>query len=241
MKKIYLTLLICSMATTLVAQNSHMVFASTKHDFGVFSEDDKPRSFAFTFTNEGTAPIVITRTESTCGCTVPAYSKQPVMPGKSGVVTVFFHPKGHPGVFNRAIYLHTNASDKAVKLSVSGTVTPTKDKFSSYPYNAGGLRLKRMNVDFKEIASGSKRVERIEIVNGTSSALRLSFSGCPAHISCRTEPEVLGVDQIGDLVITYMADSTIKQGTFLSDILLEGLSASVAPSARIINIRATVR
>ncbi len=57
-------------------------FDKTTHNFGTFSENNPVVSCTFTFTNVGDAPLVIHQAVASCGCTVPEYTQEPVMPGK---------------------------------------------------------------------------------------------------------------------------------------------------------------
>ena len=69
-------------------------FDNATWDFGRISETKGKVTHTFHFTNIHTSPIVIEEVVSTCGCAIPAYSKRPVMPGKTGAVTITFDPKG---------------------------------------------------------------------------------------------------------------------------------------------------
>ena len=58
-------------------------------DYGkVAKKSDGTRIFSFT--NIGTAPIVIKRIQSTCGCTVPEKPEAPIMPGAKGAIKVSY-------------------------------------------------------------------------------------------------------------------------------------------------------
>jgi Protein of unknown function (DUF1573). len=77
-------------------------FDATVWNFSHIREAEGKVSHTFHFTNVHTSPIVIEEVISTCGCTVPVYSKQPVRPGGTGTVTVTFDPKGRTGFFLKA-------------------------------------------------------------------------------------------------------------------------------------------
>ena len=47
----------------------------------------------FIFTNTGSEPLIIKNAKGSCACTVPNFSKKPVMPGKQGSIEVIFSPK----------------------------------------------------------------------------------------------------------------------------------------------------
>ena len=57
-----------------MAQKSNVAeikFDTTVHDFGTFSENESTQKCVFTFTNVGSAPLVINQAVGSCGCTIP--------------------------------------------------------------------------------------------------------------------------------------------------------------------------
>ena len=77
------------------------------HDFGNVTEGTKAK-YTFTFTNKGTEPVVITSATASCGCTVPSYSKEPVLVGKDGTITAIFDSAGKNGNQTKTITVITN-------------------------------------------------------------------------------------------------------------------------------------
>ena len=68
-----------------------MQFYETKFDFGTIPAD-KPVTHVFRLKNTGKNPLMIARTDVSCGCTVPKYSLDPIAPGADGEITVTFNP-----------------------------------------------------------------------------------------------------------------------------------------------------
>ena len=104
-------------------------FDKTSHNFGTFSENDPVVSCVFTFTNVGDAPLVIHQAVASCGCTVPEYTQEPVLPGKTGTVKITYNGTGkYPGHFKKSITLRTNAKTEMMRLFVEGDMTPKDAK-----------------------------------------------------------------------------------------------------------------
>lgn len=124
MKKfLWATCLLLTFALTLSAQSgkAEIKFDKTTYDFGKFSEKQPVQKCTFTFTNTGTAPLVINQAVASCGCTIPTYTKTPVMPGKTGEVSVTYNGTGKfPGHFKKTITIRTNAATEMVRLYVEG-------------------------------------------------------------------------------------------------------------------------
>lgn len=97
----------------------------TDHDFGTIRANEGSVSAEYTFTNTGTAPLVIINvTNGGCGCTTPDYPKAPIAPGESDKITIHFNPTGRRGEFNREVRVKTNATKKRLKLEFSGVIVP---------------------------------------------------------------------------------------------------------------------
>ncbi|MFK7969947.1 MAG: DUF1573 domain-containing protein [Bacteroidia bacterium] len=62
----------------------------------------------FTFTNNGSEPLQIQNARASCGCTTPAYSKEPIAPGESGEIQVEFNSKGRVGLQNKTVTVTGN-------------------------------------------------------------------------------------------------------------------------------------
>ncbi len=56
-------------------------FKETIHDFGEL-EFGGDGSFDFKFTNTGKSPLILENVRSTCGCTVPEWTREPVNPSE---------------------------------------------------------------------------------------------------------------------------------------------------------------
>lgn len=83
-----------------------MTFDETEYDFGTI-EKGNPVEHKFTFTNTGKAPLVIVDAKSSCGCTVPEYSRNPVAPGEKGELLVKYNASG------------TNAVTKSITITAN--------------------------------------------------------------------------------------------------------------------------
>lgn len=75
----------------------------------------------FEFTNTGEAPLIITKVKSTCGCTVPSWSKEPIMPGKSGEIQVKYDTN-RVNPIRKTITVTSNADTPNVALKIKGLV-----------------------------------------------------------------------------------------------------------------------
>ena len=77
----------------------------------------------FAFTNTGKEPLIISRAKGSCGCTVPTWPKEPIMPGETGVFKVKYSTN-RPGRFTKTITISSNAKTPTKRLTIKGTVKP---------------------------------------------------------------------------------------------------------------------
>lgn len=128
MKKIlFFILLIVGINLAYAQGGADIKFDKTTYDFGTFSENEPIVSGTFTFTNVGDAPLVIHQAVASCGCAVPEYTKEPVMPGKTGTIKVTYNGTGKfAGHFKKSITLRTNAKTEMVRLFIEGDMQTNK-------------------------------------------------------------------------------------------------------------------
>ena len=95
-------------------------FDKTTHDYGTI-EQRSNGACEFKFTNEGKVPLILTNVRSSCGCTVPTWPREPVLPGQSKVIKVKYDTK-RLGVINKTIHVYSNATTPSVTLRIKGKV-----------------------------------------------------------------------------------------------------------------------
>ena len=121
-------LFVISIAAFAQAGKAEIKFDKTSHNFGKFSEKQPVQKCTFTFTNTGTAPLVINQAIASCGCTVPAYTKTPILPGKKGEITVTYNGTcKFPGHFKKTITVRSNATTEMTRLQIEGDMEEAKN------------------------------------------------------------------------------------------------------------------
>ena len=109
-----------------------MTFEKTEIDYGTIEQNSDPYR-TFVFTNTGNAPLIIKSARGSCGCTVPEYSKEPIMPGEKSEIKVRYDTK-RLNAFSKTVTLTTNADTKPVMLRIKGKVV----KAAPEPAGVGG-------------------------------------------------------------------------------------------------------
>lgn len=99
-------------------------FEQTTYDFGTFSMDEPVQKCVFKFTNTGKAKLIINYVHASCGCTVAEFTKDPIAPGGTGVITVTYDGTGKmPGKFKKNIQVFSNCKSDISRIFIQGEMT----------------------------------------------------------------------------------------------------------------------
>lgn len=127
MKKIiFLSAILFTLITFVKAQSSAnetapvMTFEKTVHDYGTIKKGSDG-SVDFIFKNTGKEPLILSKPRSNCGCTVPDWPQEPIMPGQSNKITVTYNTQ-LVGPINKQVTIISNAVNSPVVLQIKGTV-----------------------------------------------------------------------------------------------------------------------
>ena len=77
------------------------------HDFGTVTEGETVKH-TFVIKNTGSAPLVIDRVRSSCGCTAAVTKEKEVAPGKTTELEVSFNTRGRMGPNSKTITIQSN-------------------------------------------------------------------------------------------------------------------------------------
>jgi hypothetical protein len=199
------------------------------------NEDDAPTSFAYRFTNVGKETVTIKRLVSTCSCASAVCPVKEVAPGASAEISVTYNPKGHPGKFERKIFVYTqDGNSPAVVLRLSVEVATGADLSQEWPVQMGSIRLRRSEVAF---SAGAKGVEQLRFINlsGRPLALQCEENFLPECLSFRTEPKVVEDGAEGVIVISY--DPSLPGVRDSMNVILKGLGLPPTKSSITVRIK----
>lgn len=195
---------VMSVAEPRLSPDSAILAFETRHILaGTINEDDAPSTYLFRFTNVGDKTLNIDRLVTTCSCAAAIIDRKAVPPGESAEIAVRYNPKGHPGRFERRVFVYTSGNDDpSAVLKLTVEVENGKDLSGLWPVQMGPIRLRRSSVDF---IKGQKTVEKLRFINLSGKPLRLQCEDAflPECLSFATEPEVLEDGQEGEILISF--------------------------------------
>ena len=91
----------------LAAEAAYMKFENIRIQAQPLFETDAPVTYEYRLENTGTQPLTITRIVSTCSCVTATYDRMQVQPGQNGIIFLRYDPAGHPGRFERRVFVYT--------------------------------------------------------------------------------------------------------------------------------------
>lgn len=98
-----------------------MTFTEEEHDFGKVIQGEKV-TFSFRFKNTGDGNLIIADVSSSCGCTVPKFTKEPISPGDDGTIQVTFDSNNRKGFQNKTVTVVSNTQPNTKVLRIKAMV-----------------------------------------------------------------------------------------------------------------------
>jgi len=214
-KRLSVTFLVLTITGILFAQNvfeGKVSFDRTIHDFGDILVSDGPQRCTFTLTNVSSEAVVINRVVSSCGCTEPTWSKQPLRPGEKGKIDVTYKNDSGPYPFDKSITTYITGLSKPIVLKIKGNVHDHKKSVGElYPFKCGPISFREQTPDIGQVEQGFSRHEEFEVANTSGHPVSLVFSDLTPGLGLSLEPEILPQGGKGKLICSInTAETTSK-------------------------------
>lgn len=192
-----------------------ITFENTTHDFGQIPEGIVA-THEFKFTNEGDSPLILNKVQASCGCTTPYWTKEPILPGKEGVITASYNSKGRPGAFNRSITITSNASEPVIRLFIKGNAAPVNNAGEIYTKeeleSSATINVEKTIINIGKVENGRGVPVKVRVKNTGKS--NLIISGLQAACKClhmsADSPTLIPPGKTEELSLVYRAKTTGK-------------------------------
>lgn len=219
MKQILLTLFLWTAFCLTGMAQAKAVFDKTVFEHGVVLWKH-PATATFTVKNEGDKPLVISNVTTSCGCTVADWTKTPIAPGASGIITSVFDAKAL-GHFQKSVGVYCNASARPVYLTVRGEVSADPKNYTlTHPYEIGPIRLNKDAVEFDDANKGDKLEAELLIANTSSEVYTPVLMHLPPYLEAVAVPERIGKKATGKIKITLDTEKLPKFGLTTATVYL---------------------
>jgi len=154
--------------TPLTPGGAQLTFSEIAFDFGVVP-DTETLLHRFEFANQGDAPLSITNTKASCGCTIPKLEKTLFAPGEGSQIDVSWDPKGF-GKQTQTVKITSNSrSNGLVVLRITAFVepflklNPATIAFGAVPQSLPATRIVSIDCDSKELVIDSITTTHVNV------------------------------------------------------------------------------
>lgn len=121
------------------ASGARLTLDSDVVDYGTIDQGGEPLRVV-KFKNTGTEPLIISGAKGSCGCTVPNWPKEPIMPGETSQIEIRYDTK-RVGAINKTVTVNSNDPAGKHTIRVIGTINaavtepgvPTKETIFKKP------------------------------------------------------------------------------------------------------------
>ena len=219
MKQIFTSILLWTAACLVGYAQPKATFDKMTHEFGVVLWKH-PATATFQIKNDGDKPLVISNVTTSCGCTVADWTKEPIVPGATGVVTSTFDAKAL-GHFYKDIGVYCNASARPIYLMLRGEVSADPKNYTlTHPYEIGAIRLNKAAIEFDDTNKGDKPTMEILVANTTSDVYTPVLMHLPPYLEAVAVPERIGKKATGKIKVTLDTDKLPKFGLTTATVYL---------------------
>ena len=161
------------------------------HDFGDVVTGSGPLQCEFKVKNLTQKPMAIYNVSASCGCTDVEWTREPIQPGKTGVIRVEYANSDGPYPFDKNVTAYFSSSKKPVVLKLRGVAHEKVVTVGErYPVHLGQLGLRETEIKAGNITQGSQKSDLFMVANLGKTPMKLSFTDVSAGL------EIFAPDQI---------------------------------------------
>lgn len=102
---------------------TQVALSESQFDFGKIKKGDQ-KEHVYEVTNTGKNPLIISQVKPGCGCTVPDYTKEPILPGKKGKITLKFDSSSFDGLVSKQAEVYANVEKTPIVISFTADIQP---------------------------------------------------------------------------------------------------------------------
>ncbi len=176
------------------------------HNFGDIKLKSGPVSCTFTITNTSNKPAVIYNVVTSCGCTDAQWTKEPILPGKKGKISVTYSNDEGPYPFDKTLTVYMSDVKKPILLKVRGVcIEKPKPLKESYPIAFGPLGLKATEFQCGNLEQGDKRSEAVLVANTSNKPISVSFTNVSEFLDISVYPNPIPAGSTAEMSFSVTA------------------------------------
>ena len=212
MKRYIYILVAIALSFTTVAQGQEKIGTGLEidkmvHNFGDIMLGSGPVTCEFTVKNISEKPAVIYNVVSSCGCTDVKWTREPLMPGKTGKISVTYSNDEGPYPFDKNLTVYFSDVKKPVILKVRGISITEKQPLSQlYPVHYGPLAFRHDEFKCGNMEQGGQKSDAVMVANISDSPISVKFEDVSENLSIRISPNPIPAQSTAEMTFTATAD-----------------------------------
>jgi hypothetical protein len=186
-------------------------FDKTVHDFGDISINDGPQTCTFSVKNIGKEPIAIYEVVTSCGCTDAQWTREPILPGKSGAISATYKNEDGPVPFDKTLTVYIAGVSKPVILRLRGIVHEKKKSVSELfgAVKLGSMGLKSLSYKVPNILQGESSSDEVKIANLGNKPMKVTFADVSPNLTVEVVPATVPAGETAALRFSVKADPNL--------------------------------
>lgn len=235
--KRYIAAILFSVCLFSAHAQQSLSFVPAEWDFGTIRESEGPVTHTFTGVNVSDRPLVILHIYSSCGCTVPEYSRKPILPNEKAEIKVTYDPANRPGAFSKELSIFDSERNKIGVLGIRGTVIGREKTLDElYPVTAGPIRLSQNLCTFSYLYHGRPSEAVIGIANPTGHTLRMELVPTESSGFLASDyPQELAPGQRAEITLRYDIPAHSSRYGTVKDVLTFRIDGRNAPAQLVVH------
>ena len=178
----------------------------TVHNFGDILLGSGPVSCTFTVKNTGSKPAVIYNVTSSCGCTDVNWTKEPLMPGKTGKISVTYTNDEGAYPFDKSLTAYFSDLKKPVILKIRGVSLAKKQPLAeSYPVHFGVLGMKESEFKCGNLEQGGQKSNTVMVANISDKPISVDFTNVSNYLDVSVSPNPIPAQSTAEMRFTVTA------------------------------------
>ena len=187
------------------------------HNFGDIMLGSGPVSCTFTITNKSDKPAVIYNVVSSCGCTDVDWTKEPIMPEKTGKISATYTNDEGAYPFDKTLTVYLSDVKKPVLLKIRGvSIAKAVPLEESYPVTFGPFALKETEFKCGNLEQGGHKSESVMVANLSDSPLEVTFTDISEHLDISVSPNPIPARGTAEMSFSVKACRRIWGKNFYS-------------------------
>ena len=175
-------------------------FQEKVHDFGDVPQSVGSLTHTFRFKNVSDKPFVVHNVISSCGCTTPQWTKQPIRPSEEGEIKVTFTNDQGPYPFDKTLTVYISGLNRPVILRIRGNVIDRNKPLSEiYPDKFGPLGMRQKDFSLGYLEQGIVRADYSKVANLSRKPVTVTVTTSSPCLKVTVTPAIIPAGQTARL------------------------------------------